>query len=218
MKKIHTIKIGFAILVLCSSFLLKSKQPVPVNPVNDSKTIMTDDPLLYYLYMDNTADKPVFQKLIDRVYKTDGNKNKNIVLQFFHRSDGKLTLSVYVGKKNRTNYDDAKEFKLSPYKCDDQTLLSIDGKDVFLGDMEIDKQDSDIPALKAMAADHDKYRYVVFIPGFATVGTGINPKPVIQYTAYLVKDTLDACDPDKLKLVLPPASFQTNPSPPKNGN
>jgi len=163
------------------------------------------DPNLYPLYLENTGIDSRFKRLIRLI----NHNNKKLVFQFFYQPNGYLTLGVYAGKKNHQGFDSLFDFKLSPDSvC---KINTIDGLGVYLGDMEIRNQDSNLDSLDHIQANHN-VKFVVFFPSIVMIpGTSKN---TIIYEICTAANFDDICT----KSLLANTGIITNPSPPHNGN
>ncbi len=193
-------------------------------PDNSAATAVVDttscayDSYLYPLYVPSGPGTK-FNDLVNRVYHKENNgKNMNIIFQFFHKESGKLTLSVYAGKRDRSQFDEANEFKLRIYDSCPKVLMTKLA--FYLADLELDNLDQAIDSLRKYAAD-STIKFIVFMPAIklipnTTVTEGIT-KYAIYYNIYPVTDMskIKICD-DKFGLT--GTGLSTNPSPPHGGN
>jgi hypothetical protein len=158
-------------------------------------TVQSD--ALYTLYVMNTASNPELQTLVKV------RRHRKVTFQFFHASNGLLTLRGWPGKrKNRRFYlSDNVLLHQSP---DNKIDTSIKRLDVHLGNLEINK--SAVKILRSIINDSSK-SYILFVPRVAKdASTGL------AYVFYDIVPSSSNTTPDIL--LYSKIAVKANPSPP----
>ena len=195
-----------------------SSAPVKEKISSYSESFPTVDlnPWLYVLYIDNRRQsvpnppKTNFQKLINSI--DVATKDTKLVFQFFYSNDT-LRLSAISGKKKHDKEFNTKlEIQLLPFnEC--QPTEFINGKTVYLGDLEISFEDDELANLKDAANDASN-KFIIFVPKLVT---DVNGRTAILYRIYAT-DILTQAKVCAFPLSLLTPIAVTNPSPPRKGN
>jgi hypothetical protein len=202
-KQISGMAAALALFFLLS-FVTRPSSNFSVHSKNGITIIGALNPSVHPLYLDLTQVKSLIALV--------GISRKKLVLQFYYLPNGDLTLAIYVGYRNHTGFDAAYDLKLNVVPGSNPLPLPPGFNGVYLGDLEICKQDDQWKKLTGYTTDPNN-KYFVFIPKFITYpGT---TKETINYEIYL-SNSLNATAGGISKMT--GTGIVTNPSPPHDGN
>jgi hypothetical protein len=207
MKKLIPLLAGTLFLFWLMGFALR-----PVVKYSEKSQIKSNNqgslnPALYPLILKYSDFKNTI-KLLHRPIFTD--HRKKIVFQFLYL-DNSFTLGVFIGNKVQRGFDTVQNFILQP--CTTCMPHYYIDNGVFLGDLEIEKQNKKSDSLEILAADNT-IKYFVFNPSL--VDTKDHKNKVVKYQIFIerIQETIS----ESAINAATPSGIYTNPSPPRNGN
>jgi hypothetical protein len=220
----------FPFVTIGIAFFILSFEPYPVfhSLINQKKASSTGNPLnptLYPLYIENSANNPQLDALIELGTRSwiAGNFRK-IIFQFVYQNqDSGFTLVAFGGRRKQRGIDSTKIVQflsyITPCVPPPAKVYNI-SRHVYLGDLELFEQKKVMKTLNDYKKHKGDHPYIIFYPKLDTSIYNNITRINVKYEIYSVTSLSDICSigTGVSLMSTTQANASTNPSPPRNGN